>query len=46
MACSDIKKKKLTPKMKLFAELYVTSGKATRSYIEAYNKNNIKCGQK
>ena len=38
MACSDIKKKKLTPKMKLFAELYVTSGNATRSYIEAYNK--------
>ncbi|WP_235070585.1 terminase small subunit [Turicibacter sp. TJ11] len=38
MACSDIKKKKLTPKMKRFAELYVTNGNATRSYIEAYNK--------
>ena len=38
MACSDIKKKKLTPKMKYFAELYVTTGNATRSYIEAYNK--------
>lgn len=38
MACSDIKKKKLTPKMKYFAELYVTNGNATRSYIEAYNK--------
>ena len=38
MACSDIKKDKLTPKMKYFAELYVVNGNATRSYIEAYNK--------
>lgn len=38
MACNDIKKSKLTPKMKYFAELYVVNGNATRSYIEAYNK--------
>lgn len=38
MACNDIKKSKLTPKMKHFAELYVVNGNATRSYIEAYNK--------
>lgn len=38
MACADIKKKKLTPKMKKFAELYTVYGNATKSYIEAYNK--------
>ncbi len=38
MACSDIKKDKLTPKMKYFAELYVTTGNATQSYVKAYNK--------
>lgn len=31
-------KKGLTQKQKLFAELYVTTGNATQSYIKAYNK--------
>lgn len=31
-------KKGLTQKERLFAELYVTSGNATQSYIKAYNK--------
>lgn len=30
--------KGLTQKQKLFAELYVTTGNATQSYIKAYNK--------
>ena len=46
MACSDIKKDRLTPKMKRFAELYVTNGNATRSYIEAYNKTYGEVGDK
>lgn len=46
MACSDIKKDKLTPKMKYFAELYVVNGNATQSYVKAYCKTYEKVDDK
>lgn len=46
MACADIKKDKLTPKMKYFAELYVVNGNATQSYVKAYNRTYQKVEDK